>query len=65
MAKPFDEVGAIIAWEHGELDYDGTVELFQHLVDNGHVWTLQGVYGRTALRMIRHGDIQPPRACGD
>lgn len=28
----FDELGAIIAYENGELDDESTIELFQHLV---------------------------------
>lgn len=54
-AKPFDEIGAIIAYECGELSDEKTVELFQHLTDNGHAWTLQGHYGRTATALIEAG----------
>lgn len=53
--RPFDEVGAIIAYEEGELDEEKTIELFQHLVDNGHAWSLQGHYGRTAMALINAG----------
>lgn len=55
--RPFDEVGAIIAYECGELDDEGVVELFQHLVDNGHAWSLQGHYGRMAAALIREGYV--------
>lgn len=58
--KKYDEVGAIIAYETGELSEDGTVELFQHLVNNGHAWSLQGHYGRTAQEMINAGIINAP-----
>lgn len=34
--KQYDEVGAIIAYESGELSNEKVIELFQHLVDNGH-----------------------------
>lgn len=54
-AKMFDEIGAIIAYETGELDEQGIVELFQHLIDNGHAWSLQGHYGRTARALIDAG----------
>lgn len=53
--KPYDRVGAIIAFESGELDGDKVVELFQHLVDTGLAWQLQGHYGRTAMALIEQG----------
>lgn len=43
---------SMLAWEEGELNDDETVVLFQHLVDNGMAWTLQGMYGRQAQRLI-------------
>jgi len=51
----YDSVSAIIAYEQDELSDEGTVELFQHLVDTGLAWKLQGHYGRTAKCMIDHG----------
>lgn len=53
--KPYDRVSAIIAFESGELDADKIVELFQHLVDTGLAWQLQGHYGRTAMALIEQG----------
>jgi hypothetical protein len=53
--KPYDRVSAIIAFESGELDGDKVVELFQHLVDTGLAWQLQGHYGRTAMSLIEQG----------
>jgi hypothetical protein len=57
MTDTYDEIGAIIAYEQGELDDTAALELFQRLVDNGHAWTLQGHYGRTAARLIEAGLI--------
>jgi hypothetical protein len=45
-------VDSIIAFESGELDHDGVVELFQYLVNTGLAWTLQGTYGRIARDLI-------------
>ena len=50
-----DLVGAIIDYEAGQLDDDETVELFQHLIDTGTAWQLQGHYGRTAEALIEQG----------
>lgn len=42
---------------------DGTevenVAAWQHLVDNGLCWKLQGFYGHTAVRLIEQGIILP------
>lgn len=59
--EKFDEIGAIISFEQGELNDEGVIELFQHLVDNGHAWQLQGSYGRTANDLIEAGLIQGKR----
>lgn len=38
---------------------DQIVEAWQHLIDNGTVWKLQGWFGRTAARLIEEGICQP------
>jgi hypothetical protein len=56
MNAKFDEVSFIMAYEAGELDdYDEVVNGFQHLIDSGTVWHLQGCYGRTAASLIEAG----------
>ena len=45
----------IMAFESGELSKDELVEGFQKLIDNGIVWNLQGMYGRTAQNLIDAG----------
>ena len=55
--RPYDVTGNIIAYESGELDEGETITLFQHLVDTGLAWTLQGSYGRMAHRLIEAGYV--------
>lgn len=53
----YDYVSAIIEYETGALDKDGTIKLFQYLVDTGKAWSLQGHYGRTATALIEAGYV--------
>ena len=50
-----DQVDKIIAFEQGDLDAEGILELFQELIDSGLVWQLQGSYGRIAKNLIDAG----------
>lgn len=54
-ADSWDELGFIMAWESGETDDEQLIVGFQHLIDNGHAWSLQGMYGRMATALIERG----------
>lgn len=53
--EKFDTLDFIMAYEGGEVTQDEMIEGFQHLIDNGMAWTLQGHYGRTATALINAG----------
>lgn len=55
MEDNFDEVGFIIDFEGGTLSDEEIIEGFQHLIDSGVVWKLQGSYGRMAKSLIEAG----------
>jgi hypothetical protein len=58
ITKQYDYIGAISAFEDGELDEAGTIELFQYLVDTGLAWKLQGAYGRQAAAFLNAGLVR-------
>jgi hypothetical protein len=41
--------------ESGEMEDEKAIEFFQHLIDTGIAWSLQGHYGRTAAALIESG----------
>lgn len=49
----FEAVSLIEGIEEGTEEQ--VVEAWQHLIDTGVVWTLQGAYGRAAERLIENG----------
>lgn len=51
----FDTVGFILEFEDGELDEGEVIEGFQHLINSGLVWQLQGFYGRMAEDLLNAG----------
>jgi hypothetical protein len=50
-----DQLESMMLWEEGELDGDATIKLFQGLIDSGLAWELQGMYGRSAQKLIEMG----------
>lgn len=55
--RPFDSLSFIMDYEGGELSEAEIIEGFQHLVDSGLAWQLQGHYGRTAQALINAGYV--------
>ena len=57
-----DLVGAIMDYESGDMDPADIIPFFQHLLDTGIIYHLQGSYQRTASELIDSGAIVVP-AC--
>lgn len=57
----FSVTDYIIRWESGDLEFDEEVRLFQHLIDTGMVYQLQGFYGRHAQMMLDEGYLTLPK----
>lgn len=55
MAKKFNTLDFILDFESGDISDEYLIEGFQHLIDTGQAWTLQGFYGRTAQALIDAG----------
>jgi hypothetical protein len=53
-------VDQLIAYEEGEITQDEEIALFQHLIDTGTCWHLNGHYQRVAATLIEAGLIKPP-----
>jgi len=47
----------IMAFEAGDMDKNGVLELFAYLIKRGQAWSLQGTYGRIANSLIQQGYI--------
>lgn len=58
--ETLDDLTAVLVCEGvKEATYDFYLQCWQHLVDTGLAWQLQGWFGRTAEALIDAGHIQP------
>lgn len=58
----FDLVDALINLDEGTFESEEEyLELFQHLVDTGMAWQLQGRIGREAAALLEAGLISAPQ----
>ncbi len=53
-------VDRLIAYEEGQITGDEEIAFFEHLVETGTCWQLQGHYQRVAATLIEAGLIKPP-----
>jgi hypothetical protein len=53
-------VDQLIAYEEGQITGDEEIAFFEHLVETGTCWQLQGHYQRVAATLIEAGLIKPP-----
>lgn len=48
-------IDKIMAYENGEMDMQDMIDMFQEMITDKSVWTLQGSYGRMAANLIKEG----------
>ena len=53
--EKFNVVDFVMAYEGDHLNDEEIIKGFQHLIDSGLAWQLQGHYGRTAMALIETG----------
>lgn len=53
--EAFDVAEFCSLYEKGKVTAQELIERFQHLINSGIVWSLQGRYGRMAKRLIGAG----------
>ena len=65
VTSTYQAIGIIEGFEEipeGVDYYEATIQAFQFLIDADVVWTLQGVYGRTAQALIHEGTCTPKKS---
>ena len=50
----------MIRWEEEGLPQEEHIKLFKALIESGAAWSLQGFYGREAVRLMQEGFIEVP-----
>ncbi len=55
MCERCNIVEDILDYETGNMEPERVIPFFQHLIDTGMAWSLQGSYGRTAMALIESG----------
>jgi hypothetical protein len=53
-------VDQLIAYEEGQITEDQEIALFQHLIETGTCWHLEGHYHRMGATLIEAGLIKLP-----
>ena len=70
MSTPMSDYDAIMICEGAmeppgdtpEEQEEAAIAAWQHLIDTGNAWTLQGSFSRAAMRLIREGVCKAPPA---
>lgn len=55
----YDACAVIKGFDDEDHTEEEVIAAFQHLIDTGAAWTLQGFYGRTAAHLIDLGVCHP------
>jgi hypothetical protein len=51
----YEACAIIEGFDGDEHNADEVIDAFQHLINTGAAWSLQGFYGRSAARLIEQG----------
>lgn len=56
----YDAVGIVEGFVEADSE-EQIIEAWQHLIDTGMAWSLQGWFGRTAMQLMEEGICTPPK----